>query len=617
MAGKTKFLYGCAVVGIGDFIFKSNVLREIVGASELVKCVENLFEPCASGEARTRGFRRALGLGEGADVELVYSAAGNLRLVFARREDVAVAVRELPRYVAQRACGAHFVQAVVEFVDGADGAENAPNNNVSAGGVNSNLTGAGGAESGGQNAAQNPTQNPVQNAAKTLPQSYPAAVKVLEQRLKIQRNNPALPQNFGVAFLKNNPKTALPCVSLRHENAKPQGAKKREKLDEASLKKLLAADGVEDAGVLQLGKLANKKGKIALIYADGNGLGGLVMGASREQMRAFSPALDAATKAAFEAAQKRVLESLSSRFNLRKIICGGDDLVVVCSADIALPLAEAFLKEFEKESKAACDAYNGAKGANSNLGAADGASASETSDTRAPENLTACAGVAFFNKKFPVHYALTLAKKLCNEAKKHSKNQIGGEKNGDSAAATNNATNAQNAQTKTATNSAQTNAAPPSSLMFHNIQSSNVTDFDEIVKNELTLNRHAPQDDQTRCDFGAYFLRAGVKVGGEKHEAPTIAAFLALARRLKEADSPATRLRSYLTLLDASPSHAQQDLERIWEVYKDGEKAAKYSELLTELFCDLSPTRLVIERGGVKKTPVFDLISFISNAEVF
>ena len=37
MEKKTKYLYGAAVQGIQGFIFQTNKLREIVGASELVE----------------------------------------------------------------------------------------------------------------------------------------------------------------------------------------------------------------------------------------------------------------------------------------------------------------------------------------------------------------------------------------------------------------------------------------------------------------------------------------------------------------------------------------------------------------------------------------------------
>ena len=39
-----KYLYGASVQGIQEFIFKTNQLQEIVGASEIVKSLEKEFE---------------------------------------------------------------------------------------------------------------------------------------------------------------------------------------------------------------------------------------------------------------------------------------------------------------------------------------------------------------------------------------------------------------------------------------------------------------------------------------------------------------------------------------------------------------------------------------------
>jgi len=40
----SKYLYGASVQGIQDFIFKTNKLQEIVGASEIVKNISHIFE---------------------------------------------------------------------------------------------------------------------------------------------------------------------------------------------------------------------------------------------------------------------------------------------------------------------------------------------------------------------------------------------------------------------------------------------------------------------------------------------------------------------------------------------------------------------------------------------
>ena len=72
--GVTKYLYGASVQGIQSFIFQTNKLKEIVGASGLVEEIcTNLFE---------ENFAR-----KGIACELVVSAAGNVKCIFDKEED--------------------------------------------------------------------------------------------------------------------------------------------------------------------------------------------------------------------------------------------------------------------------------------------------------------------------------------------------------------------------------------------------------------------------------------------------------------------------------------------------------------------------------------------------
>ena len=75
----SKYLYGAAVQGIQDFIFKTNELKHIVGASELVEqiCTTAFDEYGKNGESVVR-------------------AAGNIKFIFEKEEDCAKAVREFP-----------------------------------------------------------------------------------------------------------------------------------------------------------------------------------------------------------------------------------------------------------------------------------------------------------------------------------------------------------------------------------------------------------------------------------------------------------------------------------------------------------------------------------------
>lgn len=101
-----NYLYGASVQGIQDFIFQTNELKDIVGASELVA------------EICTRLFRETLGSCY-RDDHLYIGAAGNVRYRFDDRESCRRAVRDFPRRVMTEAPGITISQAVVEL-DGRD-----------------------------------------------------------------------------------------------------------------------------------------------------------------------------------------------------------------------------------------------------------------------------------------------------------------------------------------------------------------------------------------------------------------------------------------------------------------------------------------------------------------
>lgn len=284
-----KFLYGFSVQGISEYIFSSNALREIIGASEIVKKIDALG---AKGDD-AKGAKLVQIFELENEPEIILAAAGNLRAVFENEADLKKIVRELPRRVFEFAGEINIAQAVVKF----DG-------------------------------------------------DYKKATQELESRLKIQRNKAQFPQIYGFNFLKKYPKTAKPIFI--------SGVDKTTHL---KLKECTEFDKTHGDSISNLPEISNYKNKIAIIYADGNGLGQIVKDLDDKQMREFSQKLDHATKAAFKSAKDAVLEDLKldssgknpaltkqGKLKIREVICGGDDLAVICSADIALKLAQNFMR---------------------------------------------------------------------------------------------------------------------------------------------------------------------------------------------------------------------------------------------------------------------------------
>lgn len=479
-----SFLYGFSATKLQDFIFRTNVLQEIIGASEIIKRIDSL------GKAQNLvEFLSKNGISLNKNPEIILASAGNLRAIFDDEADLQKVVLHLPKLIAKHSYGLGISQAVVKYEG-----------------------------------------------------DYVSATSLLESKLKIASNKLDFPLDFSHCILKHNPKTALP------QSPNTQSDDKYRKIDKSTFQKLQAFDSFNKSNpnsINELTKLKNAKNKIALIYADGNALGNIVRTLSKDEMKSFSTALDNTTKESF-AKSCAEIEAKYGAIKIREVICGGDDLVVVCSADIALDFVKAFLAHFE------------------NL----------TRNIRKGKNLTACAGIAFFNHKYPIHYALKLAKDLCKEAKSHSK--------------------------------ALNKEIPPSSLMFHNIQSSAVQSFSTFIDDELSLGKNQSKENIVRLDFGAYFLH-----NQSSATIPTIEHLLSLVQIFRDSCAPTSRLRQWLSMLDSSKNLADNELKQIAKIYANF--ATNHDSALQNLHKDLSLSNLIIQKDGFSKTPIYDIISLISN----
>ncbi|MDK9694136.1 MAG: hypothetical protein OEL19_07835 [Sulfurimonas sp.] len=466
----SKYLYGASVQGIQEFIFKTNQLQEIVGASEIVKSLEQEF----------------IDFAKLPQDNILLNAAGNIKAIFDDKAKLEKVISEFPKLIMQKAYGITISQAVVNME--------------------------------GEFSEQK------------------EAIKELEKRLKIQRNKPSIPLDMNINIMKLAQKTARPLFAID---------KNSNELDLSSFLKRIAntefyEKNPRNREFINIADFSNGKGKIAIVHADGNGLGQLIPNIQMP-LSEFSKKLDVATRKAFNEARDETMD-------IREVVLGGDDLTIICNANNALEFTRRFLANFEKETK---ELSNG--------------------------GLTACAGIAYCNQKYPFHYAVSLAEALCSATKKHAKELV-----------------------------KDTNNPAPSSLMFHNIQSSNFQSWEKFIADELTITN---DQEEIRCDFGPYYL--------SQDGQPSIEDFENTVKAYRQDGSPISRLREWMGELSKSKQYSENLLARINEMIKANSKwkCEIMDNNLKKINPQLCNQELIIDKDGCRKTPIYDVLQILSVAE--
>lgn len=393
--GKVKYIYGASIQGIQSFIFQTNELKDIVGGSELV---ENICTSLFEDEYLQTG-------------EALVTAAGNIKCIYNSLSECQKTVLEFPKAVMCKAPGITISQAVVQVND------------------------------------------------EDLIPHFKQHMDTLENKLHIQRNKPAKSMTIGFMGVKRSRKTGLPATSNEGEDYIDEGTQQKRKLSEggeATRKLCEKSFDQKDLSIkniaLNIQDLTDKNDWIAIIHADGNGLGQVVakMGDTQEKLSDFSKKLDGATQQAARTAFKKVYTDAdyiqkSCIYPFRPVVLGGDDMTMICKASLALDYTKLYLEEFENATKQKLGAENG---------------------------LTACAGIAFIKSSYPFHYGYDLAEELCSQAKKVSKNSL-----------------------------IQKEAkCAPSSIMFYKVQGSFIESYEDMLLKEKTPRKGMS------FNFGPYFI---------------------------------------------------------------------------------------------------------------
>ncbi len=372
-----QYLYAASIKGIQNFIFQTSKLKEIVGASEIVKGLSSEL------------IKEILGKDDFKESSVIISAAGNIKYL-ASEDDCRKIVKELPKKIQSLAPNVTIVQAVVEYNENSD--------------------------------------------------KLKKIIDVAEEKLKAQRNKQSLSYSFNFMGVETERRTGEPALydekvaeikNKEEYNEKLQSESSQKKRNAQSNESLLKEvvgkeENITNRLCLNFEEIGSKDNDqwMAVIHADGNGLGNLIQNMFndfeslqlsegetladqnnkvKESFKAFSEAIDKATKDAVKKAYETIKDKISDteKIPLRPILIGGDDVTIVMRADLAYDFTTKFLEKFEetseKEMKCLYDKYK----------------------INAFKNgLSACAGIAYIKAKYPIYYGLHLAEDLCKESKK-------------------------------------------------------------------------------------------------------------------------------------------------------------------------------------------------------
>ena len=261
---------------------------------------------------------------------------------------------------------------------------------------------------------------------------------------------------------------------------------------------------------------------VGILHADGNALGNITRNLASElahssaaeftaTFKRFSEKINSATQESAQQALKPIIEATLKKdgrsepfLPIRPLVLGGDDLTVIVGGEFAFDFTKNFLELFEEKTKvylADMQQYNSI-----------------------PEQLTACAGLAFIKINQPFRMGYRLAESLCLEAKQQSKAMV-----------------------------ANDNELTPSSVVFHRVSTSMIEDYNVALPRELTA-----WDEQSayRLTLGAY------GVGQHANKLPALNHLLEMKLLFQDEKMARGPMRHFTTLLHESMPEARKSYAR-------------------------------------------------------
>lgn len=356
--------------GIQSYIFKTNAVKEIIGASKLVDDIiinglKDYVKNCVSPEEKdlyliewNNGDTADAFIKDGSKVlmQVMFVGGGNAYVLFRQGSICSSVNKYLGKYVLEKTYSLNVAIAVIEKTD-------------------------------------------------SYTKDY---AKINDQMRKIKARMPVSKPVGAFSFTATDSITGLPIVgrdlkSVEKKYYCRESLLKRDAVDEKNVEKIF------DNMVTQKGDNST----LALIHLDGNSLGKRIMNLMRDvkdyktaiqKMRRLSSGIDKTFKDTFDE-MTSWMDSQQDKFKTdtmkyRKIVVAGDDITFVCNARLAIPAVKYFL---EKLNEKKTDFI-------------------QTEEDKNPI-FTACAGIAFFNSHFPFSDAYMVAEACCDSAKKRAKSK--------------------------------------------------------------------------------------------------------------------------------------------------------------------------------------------------
>lgn len=363
------------VRGIQNYIYKTNKIKEIIGASLIVENIitEGLkdyskknVKALIDWEDNSASPWDAMEKDSELKFQVLFIGGGNAYVLFRNEEECIGANKYLSKYVLEKT---YSLQLAVAFVE------------------------------------------------KT--ESYKDDYQKLNQKLSAikMRMNDSKPLGLQ-PFMASDSLTGFPLAKGYN------GVEKKEYICTERYLKLKASEGkLENEKILD--KMISGKGDkstLAVVHIDGNNMGKRIKNIMQDRytyedaipaMREISLNVRNTFEKSYKIAEDKITELMGKHGYSRKIILAGDDITFVCNASTAIRATEVFIKECMK-----ADMFKD--------------SSLSEEDNHKIYGFSACAGIAFFNSHFPFSDAYKVAEECCDEgAKKCAKDESRIEEIGD------------------------------------------------------------------------------------------------------------------------------------------------------------------------------------------